>query len=172
MDRLVREPGTKGPKRPDDQALCGYPGKDNQDELSKAEYMTIRGDFRRAAIQKLKDAWRYEVPKTALPSYKLWGMALRFKWLYHEYQPIEFTQIENAEKGKLIQPQSGERAQLRQDTRGSGWHLPPINVPTPGNLGALEEALQVMHNTLFLCGWIWETQIVITWHHKVWARIK
>ena len=110
--------------------------------------MTIKGAYRRAALDKLNEVWRHKVPKSSLPSYRLWGMILR--WLHGEYQPIEFWQLQNAEQGKLQAPQSGERGQLREDIRGSGWHLPPLNVPQPGNHGHLKEALQVLHNTIIL----------------------
>ena len=91
-------PGTRG-KGNDEDAFRGYPGKESQDELNKSEFMTIKGDYRRAAIRRLSDAWRFEVPKSNLPGYKLWGMILRYKWVYNEYHAIEFYCFENAEKG-------------------------------------------------------------------------
>ena len=32
----------------------------------------------------------------------------------------------------------------------------------------LEEALSVLHSTLFLSGWVWVLQTVNTWHHQFW----
>ena len=71
-------PGTRG-KGNDEDAFRSYPGKESEEDLSKSEFMTIKGDYRRAAIRRLCNAWRYEVPKSSLPSYKLWGMILRYK---------------------------------------------------------------------------------------------
>ena len=152
--------------------LQKHPGKEAQEDLRKAEYMTIKGEYRLAAIRELNGLWRHKVPKTSLPSYRLWGMILRQKWLYAEYQPIDFWQLQNAENGKIMQPQSGERAHLREDARGSGWHLPPISVPTPGNQGHLEEALTVLHNTIVLAGWVQDPTVVLEWHHKFWSRAR
>ena len=170
VERPETGPPDDLPPEEDADLSARYPGTETEEELRKGEYMTIKGDYRRAALARLNDTWRYKVPKASLPSYRLWGMVCRCKWLYGEYQPIEFWQLQNAEQGRLKEPQTGVRAQLREDTQGSGWHLPALNVPTPGNQGHLEEALKVLHNTIILCGWVQDPTVVIAWHHKFWAR--
>ena len=32
--------------------------------------------------------------------------------------------------------------------------------------------MAVLHNTLFLSGWVWDPQTIITWQHTFWTRIK
>lgn len=167
------QPGTTD-SRPagttDEDILAKYPGTETKEELTKADVMTINADYRKAALKKLHDAWRYKLPKTSIPSYRLWGMLAKQKWLYGEYQPVQFHQLENAEKGKLTKPQTGERAQLRQDPTGSGWHQPPIWAAEARNQTNLEEALKVLHNAIILTGWVRDPQVVITWHHRFWSR--
>ena len=169
---VAQTPSAREDERQGVDPLALYPGKETREELQNSEYMNIRGDYRRAALEKLNRLWRHKVPKSSLPSYRLWGMVLRHKWLNGEFQPLDFWQLPNAENGRLQQSQTGERGQLREDARGAGWHLPPINIATPGNQGHLEEALLVLHNTLILSGWLAEPEIIIEWHHKFWTRTR
>lgn len=124
LEKHTETPGTRAESSEDKDSLAMYPGKEKQDDLQKVGYMTIRGDYRRAALDALSKLWRHKVPNTSLPSYRLWGIVLRYKWLYNEFQPLDFWQLQSAQQGKLVQPQTGERGQLGEDTR--------LSVPQPG----------------------------------------
>ena len=48
--------------------------------------MQIKLEYRRAAIPALNEVWRHKVFKSSFPSYRLWGLVLRHKWLHSEFR--------------------------------------------------------------------------------------
>ena len=100
----AHRPSTRGEYGQQVDPLTMYPGKEPQEELQKAESMTIRGDYRKAALDKLNAVWKHKILKSCLPGYRLWGMVMRQKWVYGEFQPIDFWLLQNAEQGRYSSP--------------------------------------------------------------------